>query len=203
MDKLILELPNFVPKELCDEIIERFESDSRKQDGVIMLGSDRVIIPDMKSSKEIFISATKGWEDIDHRVSDYVDKAVNIYFDHLRDEFDHNQSIHTLDRIIKDAKTIDDGYSIQRQSKGDKYGWHYDGGIGTNNFILFMIYLNSVPFSEGGETEFSNGRKIIPECGKVMMCPASWTFPHRGNEVKNTTKYTCVTKIHMNSNISN
>ncbi len=126
MDRFILELPNFVPRDLCNQMIDKFESDPRKTTGVIELGEERVVIPDMKSSKELCLSNFKEWKEIDTSIGDYVDKAINLYIDHIKQEFEYNQTIHALEKTIKDAKTIDDGYTIQRQSKGGKYGWHYD-----------------------------------------------------------------------------
>lgn len=199
MDKFILELPNYVPKELCDEMIDRFECDPRKYNGPIMLGDQVVVIPEMKKSTELGISTLPEWKDIDDKISEYIKNSVKDYFKWIENEFDHDQPMHTLERIIKNNATFDDGYTIQRQPKGGKYGWHYDGGIGVNLFLVVILYLNTIPFGEGGETQFANGRKIRPECGKIMLCPASWTVPHCGNLVKNTPKYTCVTKIHLKS----
>ena len=47
-------------------------------------------------------------------------------------------------------------------------------------FLVFFAYLNTV--EEGGETEFVDlDLQVSPECGTVLVFPATWEFIHRGN----------------------
>ena len=41
----------------------------------------------------------------------------------------------------------------------------------------------------GGETEIWDSHKIKPECGKLLLFPSCWTFPHRGNVPISGNKY--------------
>ena len=86
--------------------------------------------------------------------------------------------------------------TIQRQPRGGKYAWHYDGGE-DGQFATLMIYLNTLEHEEGGCTEFYGGRKVRPECGKVLIWPATWAYPHCGNEVKAEYKYAIVLPLQM------
>ena len=57
--------------------------------------------------------------------------------------------------------------------------WHCDAtGDTVNRHLVFLLYLNDVP---GGGTEFK-GHDYICEAkkGKVLMFPANFTYPHRG-----------------------
>ena len=58
---LIVEIPNVISKELCDEIIERFEADDNKYQGVTGGGEDL----NTKLSTDLHISTLEEWDDID------------------------------------------------------------------------------------------------------------------------------------------
>ena len=53
--------------------------------------------------------------------------------------------------------------------------------------ITYIFYLNDV--NDGGETQFWNNEKVIPEKGKLVLFPASWVYPHRGLMPKSSDKY--------------
>ena len=59
----VLEIPNNLSKEVCEDIIKRFEKDSRKTPGVV---GDVASIRPIKKSLDLMISAYKDeWSDID------------------------------------------------------------------------------------------------------------------------------------------
>lgn len=65
----------------------------------------------------------------------------------------------------------------------------------SRRFLSFIIYLNDV--DEGGETYFVNlKKKIRPKCGRLVVFPPLWMFPHRGNPVVSNTKYILSTYLH-------
>ncbi len=62
---------------------------------------------------------------------------------------------------------------------GGFHAWHCDAtGDDVHRHLVFLLYLNDVP---GGGTEFM-GHKYICEAkkGKVLMFPANFCYPHRG-----------------------
>jgi Rps23 Pro-64 3,4-dihydroxylase Tpa1-like proline 4-hydroxylase len=82
---------------------------------------------------------------------------------------------------------------VQRyiQNEG-KYVYHNDFHIDKKNNmyrqLTYVFYLNDV--IEGGETEFFNGEiSIKPQCGKLIIFPSSWTFPHCGKMPISSNKY--------------
>lgn len=197
MDKLILELPDFVPKDLCRAMIDKFENDNRKYPGIVICGGKQSVIPDLKNSTELFFSRLKDWKCVDDEVSKYIIRALKIYFEFIKEKFEYNQVRHPFDTMLK-CGTSDIGYSIQKTEKGSSYAWHHDGEMeGLKRMVNIMIYLNTLHIEDDGTTEFSNGRKVRPECGKVLIFPSSWTFPHCGNKVKNRDKYTCITMVNL------
>jgi hypothetical protein len=73
-----------------------------------------------------------------------------------------------------------------------RYVYHHDFSIDLKNkknrVITYLWYLNDVDL--GGETDFLNGEiKVVPECGKLILFPASWTYPHKGCIPKSSNKY--------------
>ena len=187
---LIMELPGFVPEVLCNDIIQKFESDDRKIDGRIKCGMGNAVETDTKNTKELHISHLEDWKLLDGSLHKYIQSAVGLYLKYFKEEYDFVQPIHTFGPLLKSLETFgvhDNGYSIQKQIKGYEYKWHYD--MTESSFLFGMVYLNTIEPDEGGCTEFLSGRKIRPEIGKIMLSPASWTCAHRGNKFTSENKY--------------
>ena len=84
----------------------------------------------------------------------------------------------------------DKGFQIQKYNANDGfYRFHHDFFIdcGKPRYLTYLWYLNDV--TEGGETEFCEGTKIIPETGKLLIFPSTWTYVHRGNMPISNDKY--------------
>jgi hypothetical protein len=197
MEKFILELPNAVPIELCNEIIERFKNDDRKENGKVILNNEYVsdeVAKRMKSATEMHINkGTSGWEDVDEKISAYMFEAVNTYLNYLIDTFNFNQEMHPLCSSIPVDGVCMYGFLIQNIKEGDEYKWHVDVGEEEGVFCNVLIYLNTLEDGQGGETEFVGGIKIRPECGKILLFPSLWSFPHRSTKLLKGDKYTCST----------
>jgi hypothetical protein len=84
-----------------------------------------------------------------------------------------------------------DFFIIQKYIKNEGiYTYHNDFNYEPCRYrlITFIFYLNSI--DHGGETEFKNGKyKIKPEQGKLLLFPASWTYPHCGKTPYSEDKY--------------
>ena len=197
MKDLILEIPNFIPEKLCNHLIEKFDNDPQKTDGIIVINEKPHVVPELKNTKELKISNFENWRDEDNQISQYIKKAVKIYKSRMKDIFKNRQLFNPYDMIFN-INTMDNGYLIHKSEAGSKCAWHYDGGPDTLSYVLIIIYLNTIEPKHGGETEFLNGRKIRPETGKLMICPASWTYPHCGNEVKMGSKYLLTSLLRFN-----
>jgi hypothetical protein len=96
-------------------------------------------------------------------------------------------------------------YSVLKQSgKHDSYGpriqktkvgggyhiWHYESPEKTvcNRLCAWMLYLNDV--EEGGETEFLyQHKRVKAKQGTLVLWPAGFTHPHRGNPPLSNDKY--------------
>jgi hypothetical protein len=80
---------------------------------------------------------------------------------------------------------------LQKTEEGGGYHvWHYEA-MGLNHSsrcLVWAIYLNDD--YEAGETEFlMQKRRVKPPAGTVVVWPAGFTHPHRGNTVLKGNKY--------------
>jgi len=202
MDKFILEIPNVFSSELCENIINKFENDTQNQvkgtleDG----GGDRYINEEWKSSTELNVLTSPGWEIAKTKIQYYLKNAINTYVEHVKS-------------ILKDAGIDEDGDMdfvldhsifplqfgapcIQKIEKGKHYRWHQDYIPGEKRVFTSFVYLNTLETDEGGTTEFVNGRSIRPEAGKMTIFPTTWPFIHTGRLIKADAKYILVMNIY-------
>lgn len=53
--------------------------------------------------------------------------------------------------------------------------------------ITYLWYLNDV--EKGGETALLSNMKIQPSAGRLLLFPATWTYPHCGMMPESGDKY--------------
>ena len=182
LDDFILEYPNFVSKEYCDEVINYFN----------------------KMNHAGFAWNRKSLGKKPHTVSD---TSVGLH-DHQTLKFNGTGELNRVfvDTFFKDAYTkYIDKYSIidnfpphsifynkvQKSVVGDGYHvWHCeDSSRETSTRILtYILYLNDVV--EGGETEFLYyPRRVKARAKKLVLFPGGFTHTHRGNPPLSNDKY--------------
>jgi hypothetical protein len=176
-DSFIFEMDNNLSSEICDDIIVRFDKDTRLREGVTGGGLQKSI----KLTHDLFISTFPEWLDIDALLFKQLNIGLQLYLKKLIDVYNY----YWFDSTIKDL-----GYQMQRYKKNEGfYTWHHDFKINNSSMyrvITFIWYLNDV--IEGGETFFLNG-KVIPKKGKLVLFPATWTYLHKGNVPISSDKY--------------
>ena len=191
----ILELPNFVPETLCKSLIEKFENSTIPLEaGEVMYNGKRMVIPELKNSMEMCTCCEPTMKSEHKEIIKYIKDAYKQYMIRLYSENVYDQSLHMFEGLLQHKPMHDHIPIIQRQPRGGKYAWHFDEGD-ARHFATLMIYLNTLELEEGGCTEFYGGRKVRPECGKVVIWPATWAYPHCGNEVKAEYKYAIVVPL--------
>ena len=198
---LILELPNFVPETLCKTLIEKFENSTNPhQAGRVVYGGKVAVIPQLKNSMELCMYCEPTMESEYKEIIKYIKRAYKEYLSRLYHENIHDQLLHMFEAKFALKPLHDYSPSIQRQPRGGKYAWHYDEET-NGHFAQLMIYLNTLGHDEGGCTEFYHGRKVRPECGKLLIWPGTWAYPHCGNEVKAEYKYAIVQPLFLDVSI--
>lgn len=186
MNNLIWTKQNSLSGEFCSHLTSKFENDDRKEKGKTLSGLDS----DAKISTDLFISSYSGWEEEDKVLYTALQTAV--------DEYDHYCRNINQRLGFRIYELNDTGYQIQRTCPGEYYNWHSDFYFESNavRLLTFIWYLNDIQYD--GETEFIDGTKIVPETGKIMIFPATWTYVHRGVTPKKEVKYICTGWIYSN-----
>jgi hypothetical protein len=197
-DHLILEVENVLSTKLCEEIIDLFEKDPNKVQSVIYNPINHSEIIDLKrrDSLELYLSNIDGWSHIDKKLSSYLTDCLSIYKNELCKKIEKvGEDPDFLGPIMLRGYNLqDNGYVINRINKNSEYRWHHDDFY--NNKVLRCIwYLNDMCESDGGRTEFLNGRTIKPKAGKVVIFPTTWIHAHCGTKVLNNYKYIITTDI--------
>jgi hypothetical protein len=196
-EHFILEIDNFLPEHVCNEMVKRFESDPNKRVSKIGVASDDTggfYDLSRRNSKEMIISNKPEWKDIDKIVNATISKAVRIYKQELAKKLEligedpNFQMIYLMGNSVEDT-----GYMLQRVEKNSWYRWHHDHTY-DDRILNIIIYLNTLDESEGGRTEFIHGRKVFPKVGKLLIFPTTWTNVHCGSWVTNY-KYICTTSL--------
>lgn len=180
---------NSLSASFCQHMIDRFESDPFKSEGV--LGIDRRVDKEFKQTTEIPISIRSGWKLED-----------NIFFESLQQGLkEYRLYLSTIRGITfpVDYKLNDTGYLVQRYEPGGFFDWHSDWSMSllSERVYTFIWYLNTIHSPDGGYTEFGDGTKIQPKEGMLLLFPATWTYLHRGFPPK-IRKYICTGWVHAN-----
>jgi|TARA_R110000772_G_scaffold227335_4_gene338072 hypothetical protein len=174
----IEEYPNIFEKEYCEEIIKHFN----------VMAQREVVRPNhgeaSSDDRVVFDWAhTQGQYHYDFSLCDYFYKKIQEVYT--------AQYMEKYIMLKQSEQHSPKGMSIQRTRPHQGYhSWHAEASdiSSSTRVINYMLYLNDV--EEGGETEFLyQGKKIIPEQGKVVIFPCGFTFPHRGNPIYKGEKY--------------
>ena len=169
--------------ELCNDMINLFEQSNGRYDGVTAQGMNKHI---KDTTDMVITTAGSQWSRINKFLSKELNSNVKEYVKQ------HNDRINKPYHIFGTTYLTTDSMQLQKYNKNvGKYMYHQDYSCDWKNKkmrqLTFMWYLNDV--KEGGETEFWSKYRIKPETGKLVLFPASWTFPHRANIPISSDKY--------------
>ena len=169
---------NELNKSFCEHVIDKFEKDDRKSQGIVGGG----LRTDIKKSTDLSMTHVSGWEYEDKVFYQSLNKNI-INYEKTRGKMYHKF-------ILEEGgeqRVEDSGYQIQRTKPKEYYVWHHDQASFRSRRLTYIWYLNDV--KDGGYTQFNTGLKIHPEAGKMMIFPALWPWMHRGYPPKTETKY--------------
>lgn len=169
---------NVMDKDLCREIIDRFEKNVDQQEDTILKGH--------RSFKEINITKHENWKDVNDKLLDLMQANLGKY----------------MTQFNIDAKSWPEqvGYEMFRMKRylpndEDEFAFHVDvqDYATARRFLVYFFYLNDVDV--GGETAFQMNRnqpiihKVKPAAGRLLMFPPLWTHPHIGMKPVSGPKY--------------
>jgi len=193
-DKYIMEFKNACPDNLCDEIVNWFESDDcKKKPGTIASGQidklkrttdaqfDTNIPYQYKLGCTIIYILTNG-------KFKYIETCTSKNLDKKMSKSDpYTIPINIIQSYL--INCIESSPRIQKYGEGDYFNWHTDYVLTERRFFAYILYLNDVDSDSGGETVFISGKRIKPEKGKLLIFPASLNYIHKGETIKKGSKY--------------
>lgn len=183
-----------IPKELCKDIIQFFEEeDIIKLPGITQGGLNKNVKNTLDFKIPVNCHETSKWYKVNQLLYNELHSNLEIYLKTLNNKPSYKNN-NTFDdyKLIPDKFLIEDVFQIQKYEKNvGKYIYHQDFSIDYSNkkhrVITYLWYLNDV--MEGGETEFNGEINIKPTAGKLILFPASWTYPHMGKMPVSNDKY--------------
>jgi len=175
LSKYIHVYENFIPNELCDEIIEEYRNDTEWAKSKVSSGLE----PEVRNCSDINITVSKYSEKgkkIDNDICNYMNKIVK----------EESQIFPEL-RIDQDS-----GYNLLRYTKGQFYKQHIDSSRRFPRELSCSIILNDD--YEGGEFSFfDNIQKYKLKKGSVIVFPSNFLFPHQILPVTEGVRYSIIT----------
>ena len=162
----------------CEHLINEFDrhqensvgSNRKKSEGAKSHQKDDYQI--FSNGKNISFAEFNGWN------------TENVFFKGLQQCYDaYTENYSTL----MDSNLSCNHMKMQKTSPGGGYHvWHAEQANGdhANRGLVYMLYLNTIPIENNGETEFLyQQRRINPVENTMILWPASFTHTHRGNPV--------------------
>lgn len=187
--------PNFIGSwimnspSLCDELIKYFESNQDMQNKGITAHGENL---DLKNSIDIRISPK------DLKLPN--NKIFEKYFQNLFSCYqDYVTQWPFLTSFAENLKI--GNFNLQRYQSGQHFqGLHTErSSLDTlHRVFAWMTYLNDVDKKNGGSTYFNNyDLDIQPKKGLTLIWPSEWTHSHKGNLLKEDSKYIITGWLHF------
>ena len=170
---------NLEPSSICEDLINYFELNLVKQkkgittDGVDTNQKDSIDIT--IKPKEIILPGNEAFKA-------YFEKLFECYKNYI-EEWPFLEDL---------SQKLEIGsFNLQRYKPGQHFKAIHTERISidsSHRVFAFMTYLNDV--EEGGSTYFSHyDIEIQPRKGLTLIWPAEWTHAHRGNILREGSKY--------------
>ena len=178
MSNFVRQYPNALNDQVCDNLIEWFESPN--SDSAKTVSANRETRKD--TQKWMMVATTSH---VGHKLYKCLQAAKKGMLQNYMEEFPI--AYRGKRRLKSDAN------KIQRTEPfgGGFHNFHAEVSHHENmdRCVVWTFYLNDMPEGEG-ETEFLYEKiRVQPQKGLGLMFPAGWTFQHRGNPVHTHNKY--------------
>lgn len=214
--------PNAIPDELCEKLINAFESHKGVTAGVTGHGVDI----EKKNSRDLMLDSFDDLKPLKNELLAHTLACTTEYFNKYSMALMGGVSVQVADENGKAVTLTPDNFAAHGEQRVEalvKYLYRsgminvqkYEKGVGgyphwhseqfpqaghneaLHRVVLYMFYLNDV--EEGGETEFFyQNRKLTPKRGTMVIAPAGFTHSHRGNTPKSGDKYIATSWVMFN-----
>ena len=161
--------------ELCDALVELFENDSEHHERVD------------NQSKPTFTQLN---------LNQHHAKIVPTLVDYALDTLEQYKNDVPSAQYLPAAKHFEE-FRVKRYKLGgsERFDEHVDVASydTAKRALAFLFYLND----NNGKTVFTrHGLNISPTCGRVIVFPPTWEYPHAGLAPSDNTKYIMSTYLH-------
>lgn len=175
----IVTVPNVVPNDLCDEIVNYYSQTLEWEDTYVRNGIDRNI----RSAQSILISTEKVISKdpsirtaLDQELFKSASVAIRAY-----------NELYPPSLIEEDS-----GYQLLRYKTGEFYTQHTDSFKDAPRAVSCSFALNDG--YEGGEFSFFDRQLVTkPFKGSALMFPSNFMYPHEILPVTQGTRYSIIT----------
>lgn len=194
MDKYIYTNKYSLSESLCIDTIQWFENNENKRVGMTISGINK----NVKDTTDIMLN-NSNYPELYNLLVKELKYNIHKYIKNLFTDDYLNDNLSKKYEILPNNFTVP-VIMIQKYKKNEgKYIYHSDFCINKNIFrvITFIWYLNDV--IEGGQTVFNGDLKIQPEMGKLVLFPATWTYPHCGKMPISSDKYIITGWVYINN----
>ena len=173
-------MEDFISKELCEDIIQRFENEPQKEQSLIGDGTGLVLDLERRNSIQINLEDMKDTAYIEHDLRNKFKDALDIYKKKFCDYFKrYGENPDFINHVMFSGRPFElSDFIVQRVKPETHFRWHTDEHPRIAHTCI--IYLNDLELSDGGATEFACGRKVQPKAGKLLLFPGGWSNVHRG-----------------------
>jgi hypothetical protein len=192
MDQYIYSNKHSLSCEICTHLIKLFEEEDTKYRGVTFGGLDENV-KDTMDYRIPMNTVNDKWSRVVKLLNIELSHNIKTYVSEINKSIDIIEEASTNKyQVFHNKQVTYDTFLLQRYTKNKgRYIYHEDAQIDWKEskyrILTYIWYLNTV--HEGGETEFWAKYKINPEAGKLVIFPATWTYPHRGKMPVSNDKY--------------
>lgn len=193
---LIKVYDNVLDSQLCADIIRVFENETDKYPGITATGHQPKIKKTTDFSLKLNPNTSPEWQTIDNALYTALNTSLKRYV----------EDIHACNEQYAWVETVSDtGFLIQKYNQRDGYymfhddfSTMFDNGRFYYRRLTYLFYLNDI--DEGGETQIWSHYKVQPRAGRLLLFPASWTYPHRGCVPLSDNKYIATGWLYAEAN---
>lgn len=173
-------------KDTCNELIKLFDQETPLSSPYVRK-SDFKWEQDYRCFNEMDITKVESFKPL-----------LSMYYARVKQVCDHyklsvSSNFFPTKLVFEDARL-----KKYEANDYDQFGWHTDVGdkASSSRYLVMFTYLNDVEV--GGETEFQSNFDftVKPVCGRMIVFPPMWMFPHRGKKPVSEPKYILSTYLH-------
>ena len=167
----------------CKNAIEFFNEDN---DSIVRFDAEMCGFSMVNLTEQCEVKKNAKWEPVNHQVIRTIKECGERYIKDV-----------DCERYWPRQNSLEQVKINKYQHKtADRFDRHID--VGDHNsarrFLTYHMFMNDV---DGGAVYFNDIDLEIPaKCGRILMFPSTWTFPHSYMAPKDEDKYAISTYLH-------